>query len=66
MAEATRGLTGADLRALLYTASLAAENNSGEEVILNTEDLIEAASKTTASVTPAEVARLNNTSHITT
>ena len=29
VAEATRGLTGADLRALLHTASLAAENNSG-------------------------------------
>ena len=30
VAEATRGLTGADLRALLHTASLAAENKSGE------------------------------------
>ena len=34
VAEATRGLTGADLRALLHTASLAAENNSGDHNFL--------------------------------
>ena len=34
VAEATRGLTGADLRALLHTASLAVENNSGDNNIL--------------------------------
>ena len=35
VAEATRGLTGADLRALLHTASLAAAgNNSGDHDFL--------------------------------
>ena len=32
VAEATRGLTGADLRALLHTASLAAENKYGDHI----------------------------------
>jgi len=57
VAEATKGLTGADLRALLHTATLEAEIDLGPEVILTTHHLLEAASKTKASVTPTEVAR---------
>ena len=55
VAENCQGMTGADLRGLVYTATLSARKRGGEAVKVCQDDMIQAVASTSPSVTREEV-----------
>ena len=55
VAENCQGMTGADLRGLVYTATMSARKRGGEAVRVCQEDMLQATASTSPSVTQEEV-----------
>ena len=60
IAENCLGMTGADLRGLVYTATLSARQRDGVTVRVSQADMIQAAASTNPSVTKDEVDKYDN------
>ena len=55
VAENCQGMTGADLRGLVYTATMSARKRGGDAVRVSQEDMLQATASTSPSVTREEV-----------
>ena len=60
VADMSDGMTGADLRGVVYSALLSARHRGGAEPRVNQNDLIEAVTSTQPSVTSVEVRKYDN------
>ena len=60
VADMSDGMTGADLRGVVYSAVLSARHRGGAEPRVNQNDLIEAVTSTQPSVTSVEVRKYDN------